>query len=210
MLCLKMGSGSSHFSLSFQLQILRGLSELCSLGSWFMSVGRGVRFPVSCSIYKESLDYWWGWFVLASLYHWGLGLSSPAVSWLVSPQREQDRAWQPYLHFRSQPESQAWGRSNLGTQPRDTSAASCGRGPLAPYTSSSVQVSGGRGGSVALNCPAPHSGASVFSMSVWNIRISHPPCVKSARILLACKQPSHLSPSPTFAEGRQPEVLRSL
>lgn len=36
----------------------------------------------------------------------GSGLSSHAASWLVSPQREQDRAWQPYLHFRSQPESQ--------------------------------------------------------------------------------------------------------
>lgn len=37
----------------------------------------------------------------------GSGLHSHVVSWLVSPQKEQGRTWQPYLHFRSQPESQA-------------------------------------------------------------------------------------------------------
>lgn len=105
MLCLKMGSGISHFPFSFQLQIYRDLSELalwtlrlCLLAE--ASVSGAFRHlpgvsPITdddCANQPISLG--------------GSGLSSHAVS-MVSPQQEQDRTWQPYLHFRSQSESQA-------------------------------------------------------------------------------------------------------
>lgn len=182
MLCLKMGSGSSHFSLSFQLQILRGLSELCSLGSWFMSVGRGVRFwCLAASIRSPRITDEDGC-ASKPVSLGGSGLSSPAVSWLVSPQREQDRAWQPYLHFRSQPESQGLRQIQPGY-----SAKRYLRGLLRtwpPGTIYKLQCAGqwGRGGKCALNCPAPHSGASVCFQWVSETSEFHTQfCVKSAR-----------------------------
>lgn len=47
------------------------------------------------------------------------------------------------------------GRSSLGIQPRDTSEAFCGHGPLTPCTDSSVQVSGRMGGSGHQSPPSP-------------------------------------------------------
>ena len=86
--------------------------------------------------------------VLASLYHW----EAPGSAALLFPD------WCPHRESRTELGSRTFtseanqrartcGRSNLGTQPRDISVASCGRGPLAPYTSSNLQVSGdvGRG-----------------------------------------------------------------
>lgn len=48
------------------------------------------------------------------------------------------------------------GRSSLGIQPRDTSEAFCGHGPLTPCTDSSVQVGGKTGWSEFQSPPCPN------------------------------------------------------
>lgn len=96
----------------------------------------------------------------------GSGLSSRAVSWLVSPQREQDRAWQPYLHFRSQPESQGQRQMQPGY-----SAKRYLRGLLRtwpPDTMYRLHCAGqwGNGRTYTLRCPALNSDVRVcFSSS---------------------------------------------
>ena len=95
----------------------------------------------------------------------GSQLSSYAVSWLVSPQREQDRAWQPNLHFRSQPESQGLRRIQPGY-----SAKRYLRGLLRtwpPDTMYRLQCAGqwGHGRRCTLSRPASYSGVRVCFQS---------------------------------------------
>eukprot|EP00069_Balaena_mysticetus_P020812 bmy_02979T0 len=70
--------------------------------------------------------------------------------------------WCPHRESRTEPGSRtstseanqrarAYGGSSLGIQPRDTSAASCGRGPLTPCTGSNVQVYFGKGEKTTLS-----------------------------------------------------------
>ena len=205
-----MGSGSSHFSFSFQLQILRGLSELCSLGSWFMSVGRGIRFWCLAASIRSLRITDEGGCTSQPVLLGGSGLSSPAVSWLVSPQREQDRAWQPYLHFRSQPESQGLRQIQPGY-----SAKRYLRGLLRtwpPGTIYKLQCAGqwGRGRRCALSCPP----RILVQECVFHECLKHqnfrPNSVLKVLDLVSLQATITPFASPTFAEGWQPEVLPSL
>lgn len=98
--------------------------------------------------------------VLTSLYHWE---AQGSVA-MLSP-------WCPHRGSRTEPgnhtstseanqRARPNGRCSLGIQPRDTSEASCGHGPLTQCTGSNVQVSGAVGGHTSW--AALPSGVRVF------------------------------------------------
>lgn len=113
----------------------------------------------------------------------------------MSPQREQDTVWQPYLHFRSQPDSQAQRQIQPGY-----SAKRYLRGLLRtwpPDTIYRLRCAGqwGDGRRCTQRCPASHSGVSVFRQGLkhQNFRpnfILKQRCSSS----VACKPLSYLSP----------------
>lgn len=85
--------------------------------------------------------------MLTGVYHWEAQDSAAALF----------PDWCPHRGNRTEPgnrtsiseanqRARANGRCSLGIQPRDTSEASCGHGPLTPCTGSNVQVSGAMGG----------------------------------------------------------------
>lgn len=113
----------------------------------------------------------------------GSGLRSRAVSWLVSPQREQDRAWQPYLHFRSQPESQGQRQMQPGY-----SAKRYLRGLLRtwpPDTMYRLQCAGqwGYGRTYMLRCPAWILMWEYFPSSPETLEFQVQFCIRQTKVL---------------------------
>ena len=140
MFCLKMGSGISHFSF-FQLQICRAFQ---SFAVWALGLCLLAEASVS-GAFRESPGLLVR-IVLTGLYPW----EAQGSAAILFPD------WCPHRGRRTEPgnrtstseanqRARPAGRSSLGTRPRDTSAASCGHGPLTACPGSRAQVSGETG-----------------------------------------------------------------